>query len=115
MPRPLPAETVRLMFEARAAGDLQRFASFLHPELVARTIAGRVVRGRDGVRAYLAAEQNGGRRTEVHAHRIVEDGDGVVAYGRIRTVDGGSLADSPAAWRFEVLDGMVVSIAPVSR
>ena len=53
-----------------------------------------------------------GRRTEVLAHRIEAHGDEVLAYGRLRVVDGGSLTDSPAQWRCTVRDGRVLSVTP---
>ena len=111
MPAPDPTETVRLLFEARVAGDHRRVYRLVHPEYVGTSPSGRTVRGLDGVRAYLEAEERG-RRTEVMAHRIEACGDEVVAYGRLRIVDGGSLADSPAAWRFRVRDGAVLAMAP---
>jgi ketosteroid isomerase-like protein len=113
VPFPRPEETVRLMFEARNAGDLRRVISLLDPDVEAVSTANGTIRGIEGVREYFAAEDNG-RRTEVMAHRIEADGDGVVAYGRIRVVDGGALADSPAAWRFVVRDGRVVRITPLA-
>jgi ketosteroid isomerase-like protein len=113
VPFPRPEETVRLVFEARNAGDLRRVVSLLDPDIEADTIVGGTLRGIEAVREFLAAQDNG-RRTEVMAHRIEADGDGVIAYGRVRIVDGGALADSPAAWRFVVRDGRVLSITPLA-
>ena len=112
MPPPPAAEVVRLLFEARSAGDVRRICALLDPEIEATTTEGRRYHGLDGVREYFAAQADGAR-TEVCAHRIEGSGNGtVIAWGRIRVVGRGSLADSPAAWRFEVRDGVVASIAP---
>jgi hypothetical protein len=53
---------------------------------------------------------------ELDAHRIVtEDAEHVRVDGRIRVFDGGSLSDSPAAWRFTVRNGRVVGLEPLHR
>ena len=93
MAAPRPDETVRLLFEARRAGDRRRVDALLHP---------------DARHAFSPAS-----RLEVHANRIEPDGDDVVAYGRVREVTDGAISDSPAAWRFEVRDGIVRSVTPV--
>ena len=107
-----PVEMVRLMFEARTAGDLEVACAFLHPQIEATTTAGSTFVGIEAVRAYLAQSAH---HTEVHAHRIEPHEDGVIAYGRVRIVDGGSLVDSPAAWCFRLADGKVRSITPATR
>ena len=111
MPLACPVEMVRLMFEARTAGDYDVACAFLHPQIEATTTAGSTLVGIDAVRTYLVQSA---QRTEVHAHRIERSGDGVIAYGRVRIVEGGSLVDSPAAWRFRLADGKVRSIAPAA-
>jgi ketosteroid isomerase-like protein len=110
---PRPEETVRLIFEARNAGDIRRVYSLMHPDIEFVSIVDGAMHGRDAVRDYLGSQQNG-HRTEVMAHRIEAQGDEVIAYGRVRVVDGGALADSPAAWRFVVREGVVVSVAPIA-
>ena len=108
MASPAPAEIVRLLFEARMAGDLRRLCALLDPEIDAVTYSGEHYHGIDDVRSYLAAE---GATTEVLAQRIEADGDGsVIARGRVRIHGKGSLADSPAAWRLTVRDGRVATI-----
>ena len=109
-----PADVVRLLFEARAAGDDRGLIALLSPGITAMTIAdGVAVRGVEAVRAYLRAnDRPAGRRTEVQAHRFVSDGDAVIAFGRIRVFDDGALSDSPAAWRFTVRDGLIERIEP---
>jgi ketosteroid isomerase-like protein len=102
------------MFEARNAGDIRRVCSLLHPDIQAVSAVDGTLRGVDAVREYLGGQATTGHRTEVMAHRIEADGDAVVAYGRVRVVNGGALADSPAAWRFVVRDGVVVSIEPMA-
>ena len=114
MPFPRPAETVRLLFEASRAGDHRRLCALMHPEFRARTATGATVRGVDGVREWLEAQDHG-PRTEFTAHRFESSGDEVIAYGRVRVMDGASLTDSPAAWRFRVRDGVVLSVAPAAR
>jgi ketosteroid isomerase-like protein len=105
---------VRLIFEARNAGDIRRVCSLMHPDVEAVSAVNGTLRGVDAIRSYLAGQEVNGHRTEVMAHRIEARGDEVVAYGRVRIVDGGALTDSPAAWRFVVRDGVVVSVAPMA-
>ena len=93
MAAPPPDETVRLLFEARRAGDTRRVDALLHP---------------DARHAFSP-----GSRLEVHAHRIERDGDAVVVHGRVREVTDGAITDSPAAWRFEVRDGIVQTVTPL--
>ena len=96
MSLPTPEQVVRLVFEARAAGDVRRVLALMDPD----------VRGSFGERD--------GRRVEVDAHRIqADDAEHVSVHGRIRVIDGGSLTDSPAAWRFTVRAGRVVEITPL--
>jgi ketosteroid isomerase-like protein len=111
MPLSRPAETVRLVFEASLARDHRRLCALMHPDVRARGRSGATLRGIDGVRAWLASQEHG-PRTEYTAHRFESSGDEVIAYGRVRVLDGPSLTDSPAAWRFRVRDGVVVSVAP---
>ena len=99
------------MLEARAAGDVDGTCLFLHPQIEAVTSTGATLSGIEAVRAHIVRT---GARTEVHAHRIELRDDDVVVYGRLRLVDAGSLVDSPAAWRFAVVDGKVRTITPAA-
>ena len=113
MPGPPPAEVVRLLFEARQAGDLRRVCALLDPEIEAVTTAGTEYRGLDAARAYFTGDE--GHNTEVHAHRIEVDSHGdVIVSGRVRIHGRGSLADSPAAWRMTVRDGRVTKIVALT-
>ena len=100
MPFPRPEETVRLAFEAGRAGDVRAVCSLLDDDVEQR------------VRDWFAAQSND-LRTEVFAHRIEQRDDGVYAYGRRRVLTSNAIADSPAAWRFVVRDGVITSITPV--
>ena len=92
-----PAEVVRLMFEARAAGDVRRVRSLMDPDVS------------------FARGSSEGVRVEVDAHRIVpEDAEHVRVQGRIRIIEQGGLTDSPAAWRFTLHGGRIVGITPLS-
>jgi ketosteroid isomerase-like protein len=97
MSTPSPADVVRLMFEARAAGDGRRVRALMDPDV-------SFARGsREGV------------RIEVDAHRVVaEDDERVRVHGRIRVIEEGGLTDSPAAWRFTVRAGRIVAVTPLS-
>ena len=96
-----PDQVVRLLFEARAAGDVRRVHALLDPE----------VRARFG---YLVRESIDGMRVELDAHRIEREGaDSVLVAGRVRIIDGGSLTDSPVTWRFVVRHGRVVDVLRV--
>ena len=111
-----PVEVVRLIFEARAAGDVRRVLALMDPDV--RAAMGptddHVVEGVAAVRRYLARESAEGPRVEVDAHRIEPESDERVRVdGRIRVIDGGRITDSPAAWRFTVRGGRVVEIVPL--
>jgi ketosteroid isomerase-like protein len=109
-----PEEVVRLMFEARAAGDVRRVLALMDPDIVAvSTAEGRTLRGVPAIAGFFERERQGRVRTEVDAHRFVADGATVRVHGRVRVIEGGTMADSPAAWQFEVRDGRVVRIAPL--
>jgi ketosteroid isomerase-like protein len=101
------------MFEAHAADDIDAMLALAHPDIEADAMAHEPIRGISAALLRLRRETNGGTRTEVHAHRFVVDGDEVLAYGRLRVIDHGRLADSPAAWRFTVRDGRVTRLAPL--
>ena len=88
-------------------------AALLHPDVVVTTVAhGRTYVGKDEVCAYLWGDDPDGVRTDVDAQRMAADGDTVIVQGRIRVHDGAGFADSPAAWRVEVVDGLVRRIDP---
>lgn len=98
-----PTDVVRRIFEARATGDVRRVMALLDPDVVAEPAAD-----------LFAQETATGRRLEAEAHRVEEVAAGVVhVHGRLRVITPGSLADSPAAWRFEVRRGRVSHIAPL--
>jgi len=108
-----PVEVVRLLFEARAAGNHRRVLALLDPEVELTAIVdGTTYHGLPAVRRYLRGGEDGSH-TEVQAHRFVSDGDDVVVSGRVRVVAAGSLSDSPATWRLTVRDGRVARIVPV--
>ena len=91
-----PVDVVRLMFEARAAGDVRGVMTLMDPEVS------------------FAREAPEGARIEVEAHRIEDDGpDHVRVQGRIRLITAGALTDSPSDWRLTVEGGRVVDIATV--
>ena len=89
-----PIEVVRLMLEAQANGNVRRVLKLVDPEVWATIGPG------------------GAARVEVDAHRLEAEGEESVRVdGRIRVIDGGSLTDSPGAWRFTVGGGRVLAIA----
>jgi len=100
------------MFEAHSACDVRRVLSLTDPEIEAVTTTGIRYHGHAEVLEYFHATEQGAR-IEVLAHHIEQDGDDVVAHGRIRVLEAGSVSDSPAAWRFRVRSGVVTSIAPL--
>jgi ketosteroid isomerase-like protein len=104
--RPSPREVVQLVFEAHGARDTRCLAALMHPDVTATTIRGAHLTGVAEVIAYMEDETDG-PRTEIVAHRIEDAGDEVLAFGRARIVDGRSLSDRPAMWRFHLRDGMV--------
>lgn len=107
-------EIVRRIFEARAAGDVRRTLALLDPEVEVQVLSGAApLRGVGAVQRVVAREATSRRRVEVEAQRVVALGEGeVLVHGRVRVFDGGSLADSPAAWRVTVRRGRIVAIEP---
>ena len=115
MTTPPPDETVRLLFEARAAGDRRRVIALMHPDIEATAVAGRqLYRGVADVLDYFERATARGGRAKLDAHEFVTVGDEVSVYGRIRIMDHGTLTDSPAAWRFTVQGGRVRRIVPLT-
>ena len=110
-----PDEIVRLLLEARGAGDVTRVVTLLAPdaELQASPEA-RVLRGAHAVRSHLYGELAAGVRVEIEPHRIEVSGDRVHVVGRRRVFERGSLSDSPAAWTFTVRAGRVVRMEPLA-
>jgi ketosteroid isomerase-like protein len=111
-----PTEVIRLIFEARAQGDDRRVAALMDPDIEVQALPGGVVlHGVAEVRDAFLRGTAGTRRVEVEAHGIESVGDGVVhVRGRVRIIDGQSLADSPAAWLMTVRRGRVAGIAPLA-
>lgn len=97
-----PATVVRMLFEARAAGDMRRVRALVDPDV-------------PEVRRLFGFARAEGPRVEVDAHRVeVLCDERVAVHGRIRVIDGGSLSDSPAAWTFTVRHGRVTAITPLA-
>lgn len=108
MPGPPPAEIVRLLFEAKAAGNLRSVCSLLDPDVDAVSSRGEHYHGLDAIRAFLTGH---GRNVEVCAQKIEPEPDGsVLVRGRIRRHGPGTMADSPALWRMTVRQGRVATI-----
>ena len=101
-------EVVRRLFDLHHARNAAGVAALLHDDVVVTGVArGRTYAGKEEVCRYLADQRADGPRTDIDAQRIVEDGDAVVVHGRIRVHDGAGFADSPAAWRVVIEDGLV--------
>ena len=104
---------MRLLFDARERDDIAQVLDLMHPEIAVTTVAdGCRLNGIAEVAAYFAQLRSSGDRVEVTARRLIPDGQRVRVVGRVRTITKGRLVDSPAAWTFEVLDGLVSRIAP---
>jgi ketosteroid isomerase-like protein len=115
MPALSPEDTVRLVFEARAEGDLRRLLSLFAPDVEIEPIAGApAIVGIQQAERYLDLERADGIRIELEAHRIVTDGDRAHVYGRRRVFKRGSLSDSPASWTFTVRDGRIARVEPLA-
>ena len=111
-----PVEVVRLIFEARATGDVRRVLALMDPDVRATMGPSEdvVTRGVQAVQADHARELAEGTRVEVDAHRVEPiDDEHVDVLGRIRVIEQAGMTDSPAAWRFTVRGGRVVEIAPL--
>jgi ketosteroid isomerase-like protein len=112
-----PDEVVRLLFEARAAGDVRQVLALVDPEVEAAMGPGDgdLIHGVVALGQYFAREAADGPRVEVDAHRLECDGaGGVRVYGRRRVIGHGTLADSPAAWHITVRDGRVTTLLPLN-
>ena len=110
-----PDEIVRLLLEARGAGDVTRVVRLLAPDAELQPAPDApVVRGAHAVRSHLHGELAAGVRVEIEPHRIAVCGDRVDVVGRRRVFERGSLSDSPAAWTFTVRGGRVVRMEPLA-
>ena len=109
-----PDETVRLLLEARSAGDLVRIIILLDPAVSLQPMPGeRALEGADAVQRHIQHQLAEGVRVEAEAHRITVEGDRVHVVGRRRVFEQGSLSDSPAQWTFTVRDGRVTHMRPM--
>lgn len=110
-----PDDVVRLLLEARGAGDVTRVVTLLAPDVELQPSSGSpVLRGAHAVRANLHGELAAGVRVEIEPHRVEVDGEHVHVVGRRRVFERGSLSDSPAAWTFTVRAGRVVRMEPLA-
>jgi ketosteroid isomerase-like protein len=70
---------------------------------------GRVLEGREELRAFWAGLADEGVQVRAGAYSITEEGDSVVVSGWVRTIKDGRLADTQAHWvyRFNQEDQVV--------
>jgi ketosteroid isomerase-like protein len=110
-----PDDVVRLLLEARGAGDVTRVMTLLAPDVELQPAPGSpVLRGSHAVRTHLHGELATGVRVEIEPHRVEMEGDRVHVVGRRRVFERGALSDSPAAWTFTVRAGRVVRMEPLA-
>ena len=108
-------EVVRNCVNAVNQGDIEQLLALTHPdaELHSAIVGGAdgsVYRGRDGFRKWFAESMESFEELETELTEFREDGDRVVAFGRIhaRGRESGLELDSETGWVFTVGDGMLV-------
>jgi ketosteroid isomerase-like protein len=108
-------EIVRRGFEAYARRDVDQFLSYLDPDFelhsaIVGGAEGRVYRGHDGVRRWLADSDESFEDLRIEPTEFRDLGDRVLVFGRIRARgrESGLELDSPTGWVSTVRDGRLV-------
>jgi ketosteroid isomerase-like protein len=107
------ADTVRLFFEAfvrrdaEAAAELFEDAATFEPASTAVSERG-TYEGPEGVRRYFRDLDETWQSFRVTISELHEDGDQVVALGRVYAAGNGFVGDDPAGFVWRLRDGMVV-------
>jgi ketosteroid isomerase-like protein len=108
-------EIVRQGFEAYGRRDVDGFLSYLDPEFELRSAIvggaeGKVYRGHDGVRRWLADSDESFDQLRIDPNEFRDLGDRILVLGRIRARGrkSGLKLDSPTGWVCTVRDGKLV-------
>jgi ketosteroid isomerase-like protein len=107
---------VQRAFEAFSRRDVEGLVAACSPDVefhlpTARlTRVGRPYRGHDGVRMYMRDAARVWSELRLEPREFVESGELVVSIGRVYAWGGGRVIDTPAAWVWQVRDGLAIRV-----
>jgi len=107
------ADLVRRMFEAFARRDLDAMVATMDQEIEFLPVTANITtggvpyRGHDGIARYLVDVAGVWPELRVFPHDLREQGDAVVALGRVIARGGGMILDRPTGWVFTIRDGKI--------
>jgi ketosteroid isomerase-like protein len=107
---------IRGAFDAFSRRDVEGLVAACHPDVefhlpTARlTRVGLPYRGHDGVRTYVRDAARVWAELRLQPREFREIGDSVVAIGRVYAWGAGRVVDTPAAWVWQLRDGLAVRI-----
>jgi ketosteroid isomerase-like protein len=104
----------RRYFALDARGEIERLLELVHRdvEIVLKSTAGEVLRGRDAVAAFLEATASRFHETHPDVYRPLDD-ERIVVEGRMRWMDEERiLRDDPVIWALEFRDGLLFRSVP---
>ena len=107
---------VRRAFDAFTLRDVERLVATCSPDVefdlptarLART--GESYRGHEGVRTYMRDAARVWSELRLEAREFHEAGDLVVAVGRVYAWGDGRVVDTPSAWVWNLVDGLVLRV-----
>jgi ketosteroid isomerase-like protein len=109
-------EVVRRAFEAFSRRDVEALVAACSPDIefhlptaqLARV--GVPYRGHEGVRTYMRDVARVWAELRLEPREYRENGDAVVAIGRVYAWGAGRVVDTPAAWVWRLRDGLAVRV-----
>ena len=108
-------ELARRAFEAFAERDVDALVELMHddveflPVTANLTTGGMPYRGHAGIASYLEDVGRVWKDLRVFPSEFRQQGDAVVALGRIHARGGGMIIDRPTGWVWRMRDGKIVS------
>jgi ketosteroid isomerase-like protein len=107
-------DLVGRMFEAFARRDLDALIATMDPDIEFLPVTANITtggvpyRGYDGIARYLVDVAGIWPELRIFPHDLREQGDAVVALGRVIARGGGMILDRPTGWVFTIRDGKIV-------
>jgi uncharacterized protein len=107
---------VRQAFDAFTLRDVERLVGVCSPDVefhlptarLART--GQPYRGHEGVRTYMSDAARVWAELRLEAREFHESADLVLAVGRVYAWGDGRVVETPSAWVWRVVDGLVLRV-----
>lgn len=107
-------ELVRAAFDAFTRRDASALLAGVSEDVEFHAVTGGLVartepyRGHDGIVAYLRDAAEVWQELRIEPREFHEDGDTVVALGRVYAWGAGRVVDAPTGWLWRARDGMLV-------